>query len=249
MSQVAIAGESGPRPLGSPGERSRRGAGSSGQEDLTLSHGRDRRCGRGVRAPPRPLRERQGGKKAPPRDGTHAQPARPWEGKPNQSASPGWDHPRTSCRPRAAGRPGRGGAGVREGTVAPSDQGRGVTPPCCQVPWPIPVRAEGLKTRAAPPSPPGGTGGSGAARAPSRSGNTPRPRGGRLPGRAPGKVLGIVEADSQEGKPDGVPDRHTARSVDGRHHLPPTSPAPAGGRTLRNVACDFWRWITRLARR
>ncbi|KAJ1166707.1 hypothetical protein NDU88_007104 [Pleurodeles waltl] len=106
------------------------------------------------------------------------------------------------------------------------------------------------KTRAAPPGPPGGTGGGGAARAPSRSGNTPRPRGGgRLPGRAPGNVLGIVEADSEEGKPDGVPGRHAARSADGRRRLPPASPAPAGGRTLRKVACDSWRWITRLARR
>ncbi|KAJ1090358.1 hypothetical protein NDU88_003491 [Pleurodeles waltl] len=39
-----------------------------------------------------------------------------------------------------------------------------------------------LKTRAAPPGPPGGTGGGGAARAPSRSGNTPRPRVEEAPG-------------------------------------------------------------------
>ncbi|KAJ1174495.1 hypothetical protein NDU88_006316 [Pleurodeles waltl] len=107
------------------------------------------------------------------------------------------------------------------------------------------------KTRAAPPGPPGGTGGGGAARARAAPGNTPLARvvGGKLPGRAPGNVLGIVEADSQEGKPDGVPGRHAARSADGRRRLPPASPAPAGGRTLRKVACDSWRWITRLARR
>ncbi|KAJ1140229.1 hypothetical protein NDU88_006586 [Pleurodeles waltl] len=65
-------------------------------------------------------------KSSPSRDGTHAHPARPWEGKLNRSATLGLDHPRKSCRPRAAGRPGRGGAGAREGTAAPPDQSRWV---------------------------------------------------------------------------------------------------------------------------
>ncbi|KAJ1174506.1 hypothetical protein NDU88_006327 [Pleurodeles waltl] len=116
-------------------------AGAPGREDRAR-----------VRAPParrtRPSRkggtgEREGGararlpgsgpsgsgkaeKSSPSRDGTHAHPARPWEGKPNRSATLGLDHPRKSCRPRAAGRPGRGGAGAREGTAAPPDQGRWV---------------------------------------------------------------------------------------------------------------------------
>ncbi|KAJ1176394.1 hypothetical protein NDU88_001675 [Pleurodeles waltl] len=123
------------------------------------------------------------------------------------------------------------------------------TPPRCQVPWPV-DRAEGFEDSR------GSSRSSGRDRrrwgcpGPSRPGKHPSPAWGRkLPGRAPGNVLGIVEADSQEGKPDGVPGRHAARSADGRRRLPPASPAPAGGRTLRKVACDSWRWITRLARR
>ncbi|KAJ1218956.1 hypothetical protein NDU88_006527 [Pleurodeles waltl] len=124
------------------------------------------------------------------------------------------------------------------------------TPPRCQVPWPV-DRAEGFEDSR------GSSRSSGRDRrrrgcpGPSRPGKHPSPAwgGGKLPGRAPGNVLGIVEADSQEGKPDGVPGRHAARSADGRRRLPPASPAPAGGRTLRKVACDSWRWITRLARR
>ncbi|KAJ1151340.1 hypothetical protein NDU88_004123 [Pleurodeles waltl] len=74
---------SGPRPPGCPGERTGHGAGSSGQEDLTLSRRRHRGA-EGARAspalaPPGVARR----KKSPSRDGTHAHPAQPWEGKPN----------------------------------------------------------------------------------------------------------------------------------------------------------------------
>ncbi|KAJ1183961.1 hypothetical protein NDU88_000771 [Pleurodeles waltl] len=125
------------------------------------------------------------------------------------------------------------------------------TPPRCQVPWPV-DRAEGFEDSR------GSSRSSGRDRRrrgcpgpepPRETHPSPAWWGGKLPGRAPGNVLGIVEADSQEGKPDGVPGRHAARSADGRRRLPPASPAPAGGRTLRKVACDSWRWITRLARR
>ncbi|KAJ1140230.1 hypothetical protein NDU88_006587 [Pleurodeles waltl] len=122
-------------------------------------------------------------------------------------------------------------------------------PPRCQVPWPV-DRAEGFEDSR------GSSRSSGRDRCrrgcpgPEPPRETPLARvGGKLPGRAPGNVLGIVEADSQEGKSDGVPGRHATRSADGRRRLPPASPAPAGGRTLRKVACDSWRWITRLARR
>ncbi|KAJ1195488.1 hypothetical protein NDU88_004768 [Pleurodeles waltl] len=124
----AVRGRRGARERG-PGA----GAGSSGQEDPTLSRGRDRGAGVGraraspAPAPPGAARRK---KSSPSRDGTHAHPARPWEVKTESKCLPGLGPPpRTSCRPRAAGRPGPGGAGAREGTAAPPDQGRGWASP------------------------------------------------------------------------------------------------------------------------
>ncbi|KAJ1140298.1 hypothetical protein NDU88_006655 [Pleurodeles waltl] len=137
------------------------------------------------------------------------------------------------------------------GVETPAADGRragGARPPLvARYPGPSPVRAEGFEDSRSFSRSSGRDRRRRGCPDPSRSGNTPRPRG--LLGRAPGNVLGIVESDSQEGKPDVVPGRHATRSVDGRRRLPSASPAPAGGRTLRKVACDYWRWITWLTRR
>ncbi|KAJ1082944.1 hypothetical protein NDU88_003105 [Pleurodeles waltl] len=263
------------------------GAGSSGQEDPTLSRGRDRGAEGGrARASPAPDPPGAARRKSQAPPETEPTPTRHDPGRVNRIVVPPWawttpespavlgqqgglgeEEPGPASEPRlhptrAGGwaSPSRlarlGPPALGPGTLDPGGRTAGVQvgprpPLVARYPGPS-TGPRVSKTRAAPPGPPGGTGGGGAARAPSRPGKHPSPAwggGGKAPGRVPGNVLGIVEADSQEGKPDGVPGRHAARSADGRRRLPPASPAPAGGRTLRKVACDSWRWITRLARR
>ncbi|KAJ1093666.1 hypothetical protein NDU88_006764 [Pleurodeles waltl] len=278
----AVRGRRGARERG-PGA----GAGSSGQEDPTLSRGRDRGAEGGrARASPAPDPPGAARRKSQAPPETEPTPTRHDPGRVNRIVVPPW----AWTTPESPAVPGRqGGLGeeepgpAREPRLHPTRAGGWASPSRLARLGAArlgtgdsrPRRADGRRAGGAetPPSLPGtlarrpGRGfrrlarllpvlreGPAAAGLPgprAAPGNTPLARvvGGKLPGRAPGNVLGIVEADSQEGKPDGVPGRHAARSADGRRRLPPASPAPAGGRTLRKVACDSWRWITRLARR
>ncbi|KAJ1128419.1 hypothetical protein NDU88_006798 [Pleurodeles waltl] len=202
----AVRGRRGARERG-PGA----GAGSSGQEDPTLPRGRDRGVeGGGAHASPAPdpLGEARRKSEAPPE--TEPTPTRHDPGRENRIEVPpragttperpavlGWqggldeEEPGPAREPRL--HPTRAGGWASPSRLArlgpPALSPAGGRPACRwgRDPPSLPgtLARPGprvLKTRAAPPGPPGGTGGGGAARAPSRSGNTPRPRGGEAPG-------------------------------------------------------------------